>query len=662
METNSGPRPDFDELNRFRISLEERLASAVPTLRRYADDETGGFFHRLSGQTPGEPSKASTATCVAFLVASGRWNRPESIWSTKAGQLARTLVEGDWSSAGLEDGNAFTASFMLEAIHDLTVGLGGQLPEELKATIDGRVSDLRALLIANSGGIAIDDYPPTSFLTQKVVRVLKKWNALDAEAAAQARNFAWSRLFEESIVISAGRQDADAFELAYAALTASLTTGLVDMSPRQRDALRYCVNQFFAQQSESGTWPRSRPLFRYPKLGNAYCYDFELLVQMLGDPQLEGLLEDKLQYFWRSFELVQRTAIAIGEDGEAGWASGHLKPDEAAPESWTTASVYHYCHELRRFTVDAIRRETFAYAKAPYVAPRATARSHKVDPSRFLDSEIPPQPGEHNGLSLRRVIEEGLLRPLIDSIDDVERGHGLPRTVPNSAILYGPPGTSKTQLAEIVAEALGWPLLKLDPSHLTRDGLDRLHAETNRLFTMLAACERMVVLLDEFDELVLDRDQANAESSSRFLTTAMLPKIAELASRRRIVYILATNHIERFDDAISRAGRFDRVLPVMPPSLGEKYRQWPETHDNIVRIANGEEAVDETTVDVLSDLTYLEFQEIAKSLSMAANHRELTAVVQASASRATLRKKIGGEETWKIRVLGQSHRNRLGTT
>ena len=154
-------------------------------------------------------------------------------------------------------------------------------------------------------------------------------------------------------------------------------------------------------------------------------------------------------------------------------------------------------------------------------------------------------------------------------------GQPFSSDTPTSAILYGPPGTSKTELAKLIANALGWPLLSLDPSHLTRDGLDRLHAETHNVFSMLAAAEEVVVLLDEFDELVLDRSEPMVDTSSRFLTTAMLPKIAALASRRRIVYLLATNHIERFDDAISRQGRFDLVVPVMPPSLDAKLAHWP---------------------------------------------------------------------------------------
>ena len=81
------------------------------------------------------------------------------------------------------------------------------------------------------------------------------------------------------------------------------------------------------------------------------------------------------------------------------------------------------------------------------------------------------------------------------------------------------------------------------------------------------------MLLDEFDELVREREVAG-EYQSRFLTTAMLPKLQGLSNRRRLVYLIATNHPEQFDAAIRRPGRFDMVLPVMPPTLGAKRAKW----------------------------------------------------------------------------------------
>ena len=160
--------------------------------------------------------------------------------------------------------------------------------------------------------------------------------------------------------------------------------------------------------------------------------------------------------------------------------------------------------------------------------------------------------------------------PIAQHAGEVENGRDLPSGVPISAVFFGPPGTSKTQLAKHIAVFIGWPLLGVDPSHLVRRGLDQVQAETNTLFSMLADLERVVVFLDEFDEMVRERAAERSEVLSRFLTTAMLPKLTQIYDRRRIVFIMATNHIEQFDFAIRRPGRFDLLLQVMPPTLQAK--------------------------------------------------------------------------------------------
>jgi hypothetical protein len=56
---------------------------------------------------------------------------------------------------------------------------------------------------------------------------------------------------------------------------------------------------------------------------------------------------------------------------------------------------------------------------------------------------------------------------------------------------------------------------------------------------------KFVVLFDEFDELVRERG-SDAEAFSRSLTTAMLPKLANLRKRATLVFIIATNNIDSF--------------------------------------------------------------------------------------------------------------------
>src|SRR5271168_820533 len=60
------------------------------------------------------------------------------------------------------------------------------------------------------------------------------------------------------------------------------------------------------------------------------------------------------------------------------------------------------------------------------------------------------------------------------------------------------------------------------------------------------------------------------DAFGRFLTTSMLPKLAELWEARNIIYFVATNHINYFDSAIIRSHRFDALVLVSPPSFKAK--------------------------------------------------------------------------------------------
>ncbi|HMH16760.1 MAG TPA: AAA family ATPase, partial [Burkholderiales bacterium] len=133
---------------------------------------------------------------------------------------------------------------------------------------------------------------------------------------------------------------------------------------------------------------------------------------------------------------------------------------------------------------------------------------------------------------------------------------------------------SKTKLAGHIGKYLGWPVLSVDPSYLVQEGLDRIQALANRLFSMLTMTEQVVVLLDEFDEMGRDRARAE-ELLSRFITTAMLPKLASINDERKIVFLLATNYISGFDAAFSRGGRFDMLVQVMPPKVDVKLTHPP---------------------------------------------------------------------------------------
>jgi hypothetical protein len=546
---------EFPELESLRLLVRQLQQDHVPSLKYFA---YGDGFEHYKGKC--KISVSSTATCVASLVAKGSWNTGKAkkdAWNVdqeKTKALLNHLINKK-TSAGLPDDNPFTVAWVLETATALQPFCG-----DLESPVLTRIAEMEALLqnavLTGQGGVKIDTYPPSAYLTQLVVRALKRRSPLSEQHRKLVGSWAWSQLAYQLALIEAKSKTADPFAVAYLVMLVSAVTPISETTPEQTQIQRIGLKTFFDCQMEDGTWPLSRPLFHYEKFGNAYCYEYEMLTQLLQERELQDLLLDYLPNLSLAVRGLSNAVYRV-EAGVRAWASGH-HPQLAGPESWTTASVYHFAHTLDRLLAEAVRRELFRYLDTPL--PRSVAAPTKKDEfaTKFLDSEIFVHGKDH---SLKDYLWEHFVGPLSEDAPEIAEGHTLKdKGTPRSAIFFGPPGTSKTELSNEIAGFLGWPALAIDPSHLLRNGMEGMQAEANTIFRMLEETERVVVLFDEFDELVRERGSSDAQPFSRLLTTAMLPKLANIHKRATLVFIIATNNIREFDLAIRRPGRFDRVL------------------------------------------------------------------------------------------------------
>ena len=382
-----------------------------------------------------------------------------------------------------------------------------------------------------------------------------------------------------------------------------------------------------------------------------------MLTQLLSEPRLEDLLLDYLPNLSAAVDAVSQSAYSVKE-GIQAWTSGH-HPQLHLPESWATASVFHFAHVLDRLLAEAVRRELFHYLDLPY--PDPVARDNKaVFAENFLDSTVvvdkKPRP-------LKDFLLEEFVRPLATEADGIAKGRAFKKGTPRSAIFFGPPGTSKTELSKEIAKLLGWPHLAVDPSVLLRNGMDGLQAEANTIFRMLEETERVVVLFDEFDEFVRERETSDAEQFSRLLTTAMLPKLASIHKRATLVFIIATNNIQQFDLAIQRPGRFDRVVQIMPPTYSAKIakKDWgaEENVDLEKKLPILSANVDDSIRNMLGDLTFLECDALATKLAKVQTGEEAVRALVNQWERCILKSPTQDyDKTWKERCKGEEQFNR----
>ena len=145
----------------------------------------------------------------------------------------------------------------------------------------------------------------------------------------------------------------------------------------------------------------------------------------------------------------------------------------------------------------------------------------------------------------------------------------------NKFLLQGVPGTGKTEAVKQIARLLDRELYMVDFSSLIDSKLGQTQKNISTMFqeiNNLRHPDKVVVLFDEIDALVLDRTNSNDLRKMGRATSTFLKGLDRL--NKEVVLIATTNLYKYFDKALSR--RFDAIVSF------DRY-----THDNLMEVAEG---------------------------------------------------------------------------
>ena len=533
-----------------------------------------------------------------------------------------------WTSEDLPENNPYTAPMAIETLAKL-----GRLHAHLDKVARASEALVAALESEPRGSVAfVDRYPPNGFLTYWVHRALRDVLEMAGTEvwADEARRAEIEQLLDEALewgVQEVYRQLAfhatadldhfDALQLAYALVLADVRDQRRGRPPNL-PLLKHGLGVFFERQRPDGLWEKNFPIFHFAKLGNAYPFSFETLTAVLqlgarGDvtgvqafreelfaPHVGGLLR---VFGWAAAHEVH--------GAQPGWRSNTVPPG-SPPSAWATAMVLSFCRGLH-LLLDRMGRDLILREFRARVPSRATAEELGPETWSPRADSLTNIQGAADPVSLKGLIYDHFIAPR-QTDGDIGKAAW-------TAILFGPPGTAKTTLAEHLAGALGWPLVTLSTSDFLGSGLDRMAYQARLIFQKLNELSSTVVLIDEVEEFVRKREggKTDTEIANRLITTAMLTLLQELRNRERVILLLATNRVEEFDPAIRRPGRFDLVLNVGPPSFAAKSRLLADAFGGALR--DGLPEVLATQTKIVERATFSEWRQLTR---WAEEHPEAT--------------------------------------
>jgi chaperone BCS1 len=138
-------------------------------------------------------------------------------------------------------------------------------------------------------------------------------------------------------------------------------------------------------------------------------------------------------------------------------------------------------------------------------------------------------------------------------------------------LLYGPPGTGKTSLVTALASELRLNVCTLSlASPIVTD--EKIH-------TLLAAVpQRSLLLIEDVDAFFRERDAAHAQVKLSF--SGFLNALDGVATQEGTVLFMTTNHVERLDPALIRAGRIDEQVELGWADAEQLRRLYLKFHDD----------------------------------------------------------------------------------
>ncbi|MFU8869229.1 CDC48 family AAA ATPase [Natronococcus sp.] len=193
------------------------------------------------------------------------------------------------------------------------------------------------------------------------------------------------------------------------------------------------------------------------------------------------------------------------------------------------------------------------------------AAVREIEPSamREVFVEVPDATwGDVGGLEeVTRTLRETVQWPL-EYVDAFDRVSLRPAT---GVLLYGPPGTGKTLLARAVANEAQSNFISIKGPELVDKYVGESERGIRNVFSKARENAPTVLVFDEIDAIAGTRSDASETAVGERVVSQLLTELDGLEDLEDVVVLATTNRPDRIDDALLRAGRFERHVRVGEP-------------------------------------------------------------------------------------------------
>ena len=161
------------------------------------------------------------------------------------------------------------------------------------------------------------------------------------------------------------------------------------------------------------------------------------------------------------------------------------------------------------------------------------------------------------------------LEEIIDFLKEPQKYRDLDIRLPKGVLLVGPPGVGKTLISKAVAGEANVPFFYQSGASFVHIYVGMGAKRVSELFNKAKQTAPSIIFIDEIDAVGKSRGEFRNDEREATLNQ-LLTEMDGFEESSGVIVIGATNKIEMLDEALLRAGRFDRRIHIALPDLEDR--------------------------------------------------------------------------------------------